>query len=502
MGSIGEDEVQHNGTTDLGSLLHKTGLTAKKSTSAVLHRSLHHDPHQAGHAKGNYLYLSNGQKIFDATGGAAVACLGSNDERVTRALIEQLTNGVSYCHSLFFATDAVEQLASLLISSTNNIMARAFFTSSGSEANEAALKMARQYFLEKPQPEPQRTHFIGREQSYHGTTLGALGVGGHRARRKLYEPMLSRNASFVSACFGYRGRLCVDETDKAYVARLEAELEAEFQRVGPRNVVAFIAEPVVGAALGCVPSVPGYFAAMRRVCDKHGALLIMDEIMCGTGRVGPAPSAAFPNPLHAWQDPSVGVAPDIMTMGKALGGGSLPVAAMLINERVVNALAQGSGAFSHGQTYQAHPLACRAALEVQQIIRKDDLVSNVREQGALLGKLLKSSLADHPCVGDIRGQGLFWGIEFVRDKSSKEPFDSADGVAAGIHELGMRPPFNISIYPGNGSCDGERGDHILLAPAFNVTKVDIEHITDTVTRVIETYFDSKLSLPHVEKDSS
>ncbi|OQO05796.1 hypothetical protein B0A48_09891 [Cryoendolithus antarcticus] len=502
MGSIGEDEVKHNNTTDLGSLIHKTGLTSKKSTSAVLHRSLHHDPHQAVHAKGNYLCLSNGQKIFDATGGAAVACLGSNDERVARALIQQLTDGVSYCHSLFFATVAVEQLASLLTSSTNNIMTRAFFTSSGSEAIEAALKMARQYFLEKQQPEPQRTHFIGREQSYHGTTVGALGVGGHRARRKLYEPMLSKNASFVSACFSYRGRLSVDEIDKAYVARLEAELEAEFQRVGPRNVVAFIAEPVVGAALGCVPSVPGYFAAMRRVCDKHGALLIMDEIMCGTGRVGPAPTAAYPNPLHAWQDPSVGVAPDIMTMGKALGGGVLPVAAMLVNERIVNVLAQGSGAFSHGQTYQAHPLACRAALEVQQIIKNDDLVSNVREQGALLGKLLKRSLADHPCVGDIRGQGLFWGIEFVQDKAIKEPFNPADGVATGIHELGMRPPFNISIYPGNGSCDGERGDHILLAPAFNVTKADIEHVVGTVTRVIETYFHSKLSLPHVEKDLS
>ncbi|KAK6400645.1 hypothetical protein LTR95_019285, partial [Oleoguttula sp. CCFEE 5521] len=249
MGSIGEDDLQHKSTTNTRSLPNKTVLSPKKSTSAVLHRSLHHDPHHAVHAKGNYLYLSNGQKIFDATGGAAVACLGSNDERVAKALIEQLTDGVSYCHSLFFATDAAEQLASLLISSTNGIMARAFFTSSGSEANEAALKMARQYFLEKQPPEPQRTHFIGREQSYHGTTLGALGVGGHRARRKLYEPMLSKNASFVSACFSYRGRPSEDETDKAYVARLENELEAEFQRVGPGNVVAFIAEPVVGAAL-------------------------------------------------------------------------------------------------------------------------------------------------------------------------------------------------------------------------------------------------------------
>ena len=352
--------------------------------------------------------------------------------------MNQLSEGVAYCHSLFFATSAAEQLASLLVDSTGGQMARVFFVSSGSEAIEAALKMARQYHLEKYSPEPQRAHFIGRQQSYHGTTLGALATGGHRARRAIYEPMLSKNHTFVSPCFAYRGKSST-ETDGAYVRRLEEELDAEFLRIGPDRVAAFIAEPIVGAALGCVPSVTGYFKAVRRVCDRYGALLIMDEIMCGSGRAGPSPSAQYPSPLHAWQDPSVGTVPDLMTLGKGLGGGYQPIAAMLANRKVIDVLARGTGAFSHGQTYQAHPLACRAALEVQRIIRDDDLVSNVRVQGKLLGQLLRDKLSAHPHVGDIRGQGLFWGVELVKDKATQTPFSPLDAVAMGIHELGKLP---------------------------------------------------------------
>lgn len=319
-------------------------------------------------------------------------------------------------------------------------MARAFVVSSGSEAVESALKLARQYHLEKQPSEPQRSHFIARQQSYHGTTLGALAVGGHVARRALFEPILSLNTSRVSPCYAYRGAKDIFEFERSYVRRLEAELDAEFQRVGPSNVAAFIAEPVVGAALGCVPAAQGYFQAVRRVCDKYGALLIMDEVMCGIGRVGPEPTERFPKPLHAWQDPLIGVAPDIMMMGKGLGGGYMPVAAMLANHKVIGALQRGTGAFSHGQTYQGHPLACRAALEVQTIIKQDDLVANVRKQGALLGELLKEKLSTHPAVGDIRGKGLFWGIEFVTDKATKEPFEASEAVAMGIHELGKFAP--------------------------------------------------------------
>ena len=343
---------------------------------------------------------------------------------------------VSYCHSLFFATSATEELANVLIESTYGEMARAFIISSGSEAIEASLKLARQYHVEKVPSEPQRTHFIARQQSYHGTTLGALAVGGHVARRALYEPLLSTNNSRVSPCFNYRSLASIVEPEAGYAQRLEVELDAEFQRVGPKNVAAFIAEPVVGAALGCVPAVKGYFEAMRRVCDKYGALLILDEIMCGCGRVGPEPTERYPKPLHAWQDPLIGIVPDIMAMGKGLGGGYMPVACVMANHRVIDILYKGTGAFSHGQTYQGHPVACRAAVEVQRVIRDEDLVANVRKQGALLGKLLKQKVGSHWAVGDVRGKGLFWGIEFVTNKGAKIPFRPADGVAMGVHELG------------------------------------------------------------------
>lgn len=355
--------------------------------------------------------------------------------RISTAVADQMGQ-VSYCHSLFYATDATEDLADLLIQSTEGEMARAFIISSGSEAIEAALKMARQYHLEKSPSEPSRSHVIARQQSYHGTTLGALAVGGHVARRALYEPMLSTNTSRVSPCYAYRGMKSFIDTEAGYVQRLEEELEAEFQRIGPENVAAFIAEPVVGAALGCVPPVKGYFQAMRRVCDKYGALLIMDEIMSGCGRVGPEPSRRYPKPLHAWQDPLVGMTPDIMTMGKGLGGGYMPVAAMLANHKVINVLNNGTGAFSHGQTYQGHPVACRAAAEVQRIIHDEDLVANVRKQGALLGKLLQQKVAMHWAVGDVRGKGLFWGIEFVANKGNKMPYGPHEAIAMGVHELG------------------------------------------------------------------
>lgn len=351
------------------------------------------------------------------------------------AVLKQMQE-VSYCHSLFYATSAAEELASILVESTYGEMSRAFVVSSGSEAIEAALKLARQYHVEKVPSEPQRSHIIARQQSYHGTTLGALAVCGHVARRALYEPMLSTTNSRVSACYAYRGLKSIIEPVSSYVQRLETELEAEFERIGPQNVAAFIAEPVVGAALGCVPAVQGYFRAMRRVCDKYGALLILDEIMCGCGRVGPEPTDQYPKPLHAWQDPLIGVVPDIMTLGKGLGGGYMPVAATLASHKVIDVLYNGTGAFSHGQTYQGHPLACRAAAEVQKIIRDDDLVSCVRERGSLLEKLLREKVGTHWAVGDIRGKGLFWGIEFVANKSVKEPFDPAEAIAMGVHELG------------------------------------------------------------------
>lgn len=425
--------------------------------------------------EGNYLETTEGRKIFDAATGAAVSCLGHGNKRVIKAISEQLKTGTPYLASSFWNSQVVEDLCKELIRGTDGKMARVYLTGSGSEAMEAAIKMSRQYFYEKDK-ETTRVNFIARDRSYHGNTLGALGVSGLLARREPYAPFLMENVHHISPCYPYRQRL-EGESDSAFVSRKAAELEAKFQELGPDTVIAFIAEPVVGAALGCVPSVPGYLKAMRDVCHRHGALFILDEVMCGMGRTGT---------LHAWQ--ADGVVPDIQINAKGLGGGYQPIASMMISEEVVNVLKMGSGQFVHGLTYQAMPVQAAAALEVQRIIREDRLIENVSKQGAYLEQCLKAALSSHPNVGDIRGRGLFWGVEFVKDKTTKEPFDPKLGVAQKVLDMAILPPFNMTVYPGTGCVDGVRGDHIILAPSYIVTEGDIKHIVSTVSDVIHAVF--------------
>ncbi|KAL4900371.1 hypothetical protein BDW74DRAFT_188352 [Aspergillus multicolor] len=445
------------------------------STSAVLHRDTRFAPKKAVGGKGSYLFLEDGTKFLDSTGGAAVSCLGHGYEKVAQAIMEQFKK-VEYCHTAFFGTDASEELARLLVNSTGGKLSKLFVVSSGSEAVEAALKLARQYFLELPTPEPQRTRFIARKPSYHGTTLGALGIGGHVLRRQPFEPILSQNTSHVSPCYAYRGKKD-GESDADYVARLADELDAEFQRVGPDNVCAFIAEPVVGAALGCVPAVPGYFPAMKAICEKHGALFILDEVMSGMGRCGT---------LHAWEQEDV--VPDLQTVGKALGGGYAPVSGLLISGKVVQVIDKGTGAFRHGQTYQGHPVSCAAALAVQRIIAEENLLENVSVMGRYLEERLRGALGGMKYVGDIRGKGLFWGIEFVKDKATKEPFDPKTALAFKIQETGLKPEFGISLYGSAGTVDGIRGDHVIISPAYNTTKEEIDIIVDTIVKVLDEVF--------------
>lgn len=337
------------------------------------------------------------------------------------------------------------------------------------------MKLARQYYLELPVRQERRFNFISREHSYHGNTLGALSVSGHVARRALFEPLLSQHTHKVSPCNPYRQRL-PGQSDAAFVATKKAELEAKFQELGPDTVIAFVCEPVVGAALGCVPAVPGYLKAMKEVCEAYGALFILDEIMCGMGRSGT---------LHSWEIDEV--VPDIQTIGKGLGGGYQPIAGLLIGHKIVNALDKSTGAFMHGQTYQAHPVTCAAALCVQEIIRSTDLLSNVKLQGKYLERLLHQRLDSHPNVGDVRGRGLFWGVELVANKATKEPFDSKLKVATRIHELGLSK-YDISVYPGQGTADGVRGDHLMLAPAYNITKDEVVLMVDRLASMIEEFF--------------
>lgn len=378
---------------------------------------------------------------------------------------------MDYAHSGFFTTAPAEELAALILGETE-ALSHVLFVSSGSEAMEAALKLARQFHIERG--EIARTHFIGRRQSYHGATLATLAVGGHRARRAPYLPLFADNFSHVSPCFAFRHRLD-GESDASYVAGLAAELDAAFERVGPERVAAFCAETVVGATTGCVAAVPGYFPAMRAICDKHGALLILDEVMSGMGRTGYG---------HAWE--AEGVVPDIQAIGKGLGGGYQPIGAVLVAPHIVDALTAGSGGFMHGQTYQAHPVACAGALEVQRIIREDRLVANAARLGKKLGEGLQSALGSHPQVGDVRGRGLFWGIEFVRDRATKEPFPTIDLVSEKAKDAALR--CGLLVYPGAGTADGERGDHVLLAPAFNMRDEDIDEVVGRLERAVASVF--------------
>ena len=352
--------------------------------SHVLHRSLHTSPELATGGEGLLLTLADGRRVIDASGGAAVACLGHGNPRVIAAIAVQAQR-LDYAASTFVTSDPAEQLADEILGQEPGGLTHAFFTSSGTEAMESALKMARQYHLECGHPE--RVHFISRRQSYHGNNFGTMAASGHPARRAPYEAILPTGFSHVSPCFPYHGR-GKGESDAAYVARLAAELEAEFQRVGPDHVIAFVAETVVGATAGCVAAVPGYFPAMRAVCDRHGALLVLDEVMCGMGRTGTT---------HAWQQE--GVSPDLQAVAKGLGGGYAPVGALLVGRKVVAALSAGSGAFVHGHTYQAHPIACAAALEVQRIIREDNLLANVRAMGERFARRLGSVIGAAPPCG-------------------------------------------------------------------------------------------------------
>jgi adenosylmethionine-8-amino-7-oxononanoate aminotransferase len=401
---------------------------------------------------------AEGREYLDASGGAAVSSLGHAHPEVLAAMHAQLDK-LAYAHTSFFTSEVAEQLADELIASAPEDMSHVYLVSGGSEAVEAALKMARQYFVEIG--EPQRTHFIARRQSYHGNTLGALAVGGNAWRREPFAPILVP-ATHVAPCYPYREQRA-GETDGQYGLRLAAELEAAILAQGADRVIAFVAETVGGATAGVLTPVPGYFKAVRAVCDKYGVLLILDEVMCGMGRTGT---------LHACEQE--GVVPDLMTIAKGLGGGYQPVGAVLAQRKIVDAMSRGSGFFQHGHTYLGHPMACAAALAVQQVIRREGLVDKVREDGKAFGAMLAESLGAHAHVGDIRGRGFFWGIELVADRENKAPFDPALKINAAIKKDAMAR--GLLCYPFGGTVDGRQGDHVLLAPPFIATRANLRDI--------------------------
>lgn len=431
----------------------------------VFHRNPKQQLDFAVRGQGIELFDQNNKGYIDASGGAAVSCLGHGHPVVIQAIKDQLDN-IAYAHSSFFTTQAAEDLADFLTSRAPGDLNHVYFLSGGSEAVEAALKLARQYFVEIGQPT--RRHFIARRQSYHGNTLGALAIGGNAWRREPFLPLLVP-AHHVAPCYAYRDQLA-GETQEQYAERLAQELEQKILELGPENVAAFVAETVVGATAGAVAPVKTYLQRIRQVCDRYGVLLILDEVMSGMGRTG-----------HLFACAEDGVAPDIITIAKGLGAGYQPIGAMIASSKIYDAILAGSGFFQHGHTYMGHATACAAALAVQQVIEQDHLLTNVLARGEQLRAELRSALAQHPNVGDVRGRGLFVGVEFVQDKASKATLDPAQKTHAKLKKQAMQN--GLLMYPMGGTIDGVHGDHVLLAPPFICTDADISEI---VARFVST----------------
>ena len=437
--------------------------------SRVLHRHLPNQPPRAVRGDGPYVIDIDGKRYLDGCGGAAVSCLGHDHPAIVAAAQQQVAT-LPYAHTSFFTTDVMEKLADTLIGGAPG-MGKVLLLSGGSETIEAALKLSRQYFVERG--EPKRHLFIARRQSYHGNTLGALAVGGNEWRRQHFGALMVPG-HHIAPCFEYRER-GVGETQHAYGLRVANELEAKIEELGADNVAAFVAETVVGATAGAVPPVPGYFTRVREICDRYGIHLILDEVMCGTGRTGT---------MMAYEQE--GIVPDMVTMAKGLAAGYQPVGALLCREEITDVIRQGSGFFQHGHTFMGHATAVAASLATLTVIREENLLENVVSQGDSLLKCLRAALGDHPNVGDIRGRGLFIGVELVADRDSKSPLDPDQKM----HNRVQRAAFErgLMCYGMGGTIDGRRGDHILLAPPYNITEQHADELVSKFADAVKASF--------------
>ncbi len=432
----------------------------------ILHRSIGPELPRAVAGQGVWITDAEGRRYLDGSGGAAVTSLGHGNAEVLDAMRAQM-DAIAYAHTSFFTTDAAESLAERLVGLTPQGLDYVYLVSGGSEAVEAALKMARQYFVEIGQP--QRRHIIARRQSYHGNTIGALATGGNAWRRAQFQPILPET-HHVAPCYAYRD-MAEGETPEAYAQRLARELEEQILTLGADEVIAFVAEPVVGATLGAVPAVAGYFKLIREVCDKYGVLLILDEVMCGMGRTGS---------IFAFEQE--GIIPDIVTIAKGLGGGYQPIGGLLLSEKIYEAFRNGSGLFQHGHTYLGHPIAAAAADKVVEIMTRPGMMENVVAMGRRLQDGLEAELGQHANIGDIRGRGLFRGIELVANRDTKEPFDPKLKTHARIKKEAMAR--GLMSYPMGGTIDGVRGDHILLAPPYIITADEVDLIVERISGAI------------------
>jgi adenosylmethionine-8-amino-7-oxononanoate aminotransferase len=432
----------------------------------IFHRAPRNKLPTAVAGEGPYIVDSEGRRYLDASGGAAVSCLGHDHKAVIDAIKAQLDD-IPFAHTSFFTTEPAEELADFLVERSPGLD-RVYFVSGGSEAIEAALKLARQYYLERG--EDQRKYFIARRQSYHGNTLGALAVGGNQWRRQPFEPVLIQT-HHIAPCYSYRDR-GTGETELEYGLRVANELETKILELGADKILAFVAEPVVGATSGAVPPVAGYFRCIREICNRFGVVLILDEVMCGMGRTGS---------LFACEQE--GIEPDMVVMAKGLGAGYQPIGALMVTDQIYNTIVDGSGYFQHGHTYMGHPTACAAGLAVQRAIENDDLLSNVNAQGALLMEALKERFDRHRHIGDIRGRGLFLGLEIVADRASKAPMPAGDRIHVAIKREAMNQ--GLMCYPMGGTIDGQNGNHVLLAPPYIIDQEHVHEIVDKLDRTFQ-----------------
>lgn len=419
-------------------------------------------------AAGCWIVDSDGKRYLDGSGGAAVSCLGHTHPKVVEAVRAQIGK-LEFAHTAFFTNEPAEQLADVLAEQAPGDLSRVYIVAGGSEAVEAALKLARQFHVENG--DAGRYKFISRRQSYHGNTLGALNAGGQPQRKAIFEPMLP-GIDQVSPCYAYREKLD-SESDDDYGTRLARELEDKILELGPDSVAAFMAETVSGATLGTVPPVDGYFQKIRAVCDKYGVLMILDEVMCGMGRTG-----------YLFACEADGVVPDIVTCAKGLGGGYQSIGAMIATSRIYDTIAGGTGVFKHGHTYLGHPVSTAAALAVQKVIAEDNLLHRVRTKGEQFVAMLDDAFGNDPHVGDIRGRGFFQGLELVADRATKEPFDRSHNLDAKIKAAAMDE--GLICYPYNGSVDGTRGDHILLAPPFIISDDEMAELVGRLRKAVDT----------------
>lgn len=442
-------------------------------TTHILHRQTKTPMPVIASGEGVYLTDSQGKRYLEGSGGAAVSCLGYGNKRVIKAIKDQLDK-IAFAHTGFFTSQPAEELADWLCERAPGNIGQVAFVSGGSEAVETALKISRQALIESG--EEKRNHVIARRQSFHGATLGAMSVGYHVERRKPFLGMLAQNTSHISPAYAYRHQRS-DESAEDYGKRAARELEDEILKVGPDKVAAFFAETVVGATLGVVPPPPGYFREIRRICDKYGVLLILDEVMSGMGRTGT---------LFACEQD--GVEPDMITIAKGLGAGYQPIGATLISSRLADAITQGSGAVKHSHTYMGHAAACAGALAVQKVIEEDELLSRVRTRGAHFMELLNDRFGQHAHVGDIRGRGLFVGLEFVADRETREPFAPELNVAGRLKAATFEN--GLICYPAGGTADGTRGDHVLLAPPFIINEAQLEELVDKLEKSLGQVMDA------------